>query len=59
MILVPYHKPPDPMMDLYDGQTFDLETSVDIWMRVDVALVEYRTLAQILYLIIWYFRHVI
>ena len=47
------------MMDLYDGQTFDLETSVDIWMRVDVALVEYRTLAQILYLIIWYFRHVI
>ena len=41
LILVPYHKPLDPMMDIYDGQNFDLKTRVDIWMRMYVVPVEY------------------
>ena len=36
MILIPSHEPLDPKMDLYDGQNIDLETRVDIWMRMDV-----------------------
>ena len=40
LILVPYHKPLHPMMDLYDGQKIDLKKMVDIWMRMDVIPVE-------------------
>ena len=40
LILVPPHKPLDPMMDLYDGHNFDLKTRVDIWMRIDVVPLE-------------------
>ena len=40
LILVPSHKPLDPMMYLYDGQTFDLKIMVDIWMRIDMNTVE-------------------
>ena len=40
LTLVPYHKPLDPIMDLYDGQTFDLKTRVDIWTRMHVISVE-------------------
>ena len=40
LILVPSHKPLDTMMYIYDGQTFDLKTRVDIWMRMDVISVE-------------------
>ena len=36
LMLVPSHKPLDPMIDLYDGYIFDLKTSVDIWMRMYV-----------------------
>ena len=36
----PSHKPLDPMMDLYNGQTFDLKKRVDIWMRMDVIPIE-------------------
>ena len=36
LILVPYHKPLDPMMDLYYGHKIDLKTRVYIWMRMDV-----------------------
>ena len=46
MILVPSHKPPAIIMDLYDGQTFDLKARVDIWIRTDVVPVEYGTLTQ-------------
>ena len=42
-VLVPPRKPPDPVKDLYDGQTYDLKTRVYIWTRVDVVLVEYGT----------------
>ena len=40
LILVPYHKPLDTLMDLYNGQTFELKTRVDIWMRMYVITVE-------------------
>ena len=36
LILVPYHKPLDPMMYFYDGQKIDLKTRLDIWIRMDV-----------------------
>ena len=36
VVLDPSHKPLDPMMDIYDGHTIDLETRVDIWMKMDV-----------------------
>ena len=42
LIMVPYHKPLDPMMDIYGGQTIDLKKRVYIWMRMDVVLVEYE-----------------
>ena len=29
LILIPYHKPLDPMMDLYDGQKIDLKTRME------------------------------
>ena len=35
-VLVPSHKPPDPVKNLYDGHNFDLKTRVDIWMMMDV-----------------------
>ena len=41
LIFVPSHKPLDPMMDLYEGHTFDLKTRVDILMRMDVIPVRY------------------
>ena len=40
-VLVPPRKPLDPVKDLYDGQTYDLKSRVDIWTRMDVVPVEY------------------
>ena len=40
LILVPSHKPLDPMIDLYAGQKIDLKTRVDMWVRMDVIQVE-------------------
>ena len=48
LILVPYHKPLDPIMDLYDGQKIDLKTRVDIWMSMDVIPVEYGSFGMLL-----------
>ena len=42
-VLVPPCKPPGTVKDLYDGQTYDLKTRVDIWTRMDVVPVEYGT----------------
>ena len=33
-VLVPPRKPPDPMKYIYDGQNYDLKTTVDIWTRM-------------------------
>ena len=35
-VLVPPSKPPDPVEDLYGGQTYDLKIRVDIWTSMDV-----------------------
>ena len=43
-VLVHPRKPPDPVKDLYDSQTYDLKTRVDIWMRMDVVPVDYGKL---------------
>ena len=57
-VLVPLCKPPDPMKDIYDGNTYDLKTRVDIWMRMDVVPVEYVTFAQTFHLTMWFFRFI-
>ena len=54
-VLVPPCKPTDPMNDIYDGQTYDLKTSVDIWTNMDVVPVEYGTFAQKLQLAMRFF----
>ena len=57
-VLVPPHKPPDPVKDIYDGQTYDLKKMVDIWMRMDVVPVEYGTFAQTFHLTMWLFQFI-
>ena len=57
-VLVPPSKTTDPVKDLYEGQTYDLKTSMDIWTRMDVVPVEYVTFAQTFHLTIWYFQFI-
>ena len=45
-VLVPPRKLPDHVKDIYDGQTYDLKTRVDIWTRMDIVQVEYGTFSQ-------------
>ena len=35
------------MIDIYDGQTFYLKTRMDMWTRMDVVPVEYRTFPDV------------
>ena len=56
--MVPPRKPPDPVKDLYDGQTDDLKTRVDIWTRMDVVPAEYGTFAQTFHLTMWFFQFI-
>ena len=46
------------MKDIYDGQTYDLKTRVDIWTRIDVVPVEYGTFSQTFHLTIWFFQFI-
>ena len=57
-VLVPTRKPPDPVKDLYDGQTYDLKTRVDIWTRMDVVPVENGTFAHTFHLTMWFFQFI-
>ena len=57
-VLVPPRKPPDTVKDLYNGQTYELKTKVDIWTRIDVVPVEYVTFAQTFHLAIWFFQFI-
>ena len=57
-VLVTPRKPPDPVKDLYDGQIYDLKTSVDIWTRMDVVPMEYETFAQTFHLTMWFFQFI-
>ena len=57
-VLVPPRKPPDPVKDLYDGQTYDLKTRVNIRTRMEVVPVEYGTFAQTFHLTMWFFQFI-
>ena len=57
-VFVPPRKPPDPVKDIYDGQTHDLKTRVYIWTRMDVVPVEYETFAQTFHLSMWFFQFI-
>ena len=57
-VLVSPRKPPDPVKDIYDVQTYELKTRVYIWTRIDVVPVEYRTFAQTFHLKIWFFQFI-
>ena len=57
-VLVPPQKPPNHVKDIYDGQTYDLKTRVDIWTRMDVVTVEYGTFTQIFHLKMWFFQFI-
>ena len=46
------------MKDLYDGQTYELETRVDIWLSLDVVPVEYGTFTQKFHLTMWFFQFI-
>ena len=54
-VLVTPRKPSNPVKDLYDGQTYDLKTRVDILMRMDVVPVDYGTSTQTFHLTVWSF----
>ena len=58
-VLVPPRKPPYPVKDLYDGQTYDLKARLDIWTRMDVVLVEYEIFARFLHLTTLLFQFII
>ena len=57
-VMVPPRKPPNPVKDIYDGQTYELKTTVEIWMRMDVVPVEYGTFAQTFHLMMWFFQFI-
>ena len=57
-VLVPSRKPPDPVKDIYYGQTYDLKKRVDIWTRIDIVTVEYRTFSQTFHLKMWLFQFI-
>ena len=57
-VLVPPHKPPDHLKDIYNGHTYELKTRVDIWTSVDVVSVEYGTFAQTFHLARWFFKFI-
>ena len=46
------------MKDLYDGQTYDLKTRVDICTRMDVVTVEYGKFAHKFHLTMWFFQFI-
>ena len=56
--LFPPRKPPNPVKDNYDGQTYDLKKRVDIWTSMDVVPVEYGTFSQTCHLTMWFFQFI-
>ena len=57
-ILFPPHKPPNCVKDMYDSQTNDLKTRVDIWKRMDIVPVEYGTLSHTFHLNMLFFHFI-
>ena len=56
LVFISPHKPPDPVKDFYDVQTYDLKTKVDTWNRMDVVPVEYGTFTKKNHLMMWFFQ---
>ena len=54
-VLVPHRKPPYPVKDIYDSQTYYVKTRLDIWTSMDIVPVEYGTFAQTFHLKMWFF----
>ena len=57
-VLVTTHRPPDHVKGFYDGHTYDLKTSVDIWTRMNVVPVEYGSFSQRFHLTMWFFQFI-
>ena len=57
-VLVPPRKPPYPVKGIYDSQTNDLKTRVDIWTRIDIVPVDYGKFAQTFHLTMWLFHFI-
>ena len=57
-VFVHPRKPPDPVKNSYKGQTHDLKTRVDIWMRVGMVPVDYGTFSQKFHLTMWLFQFI-
>ena len=55
-VLFPLIKPPNHVMYLYDGHTYDPRTEVYIWMRMDMVPVEYGKFPQMFHLMMWFFQ---
>ena len=58
LVLVPPHKPLDPVKDLYDGHNCDLKTRFDIWTRMDVVPVEYGVFDHKFYFMMCFFKFI-
>ena len=58
LVLVPPIKPPDTVMDHYDGQTYDLKIRMDIWRSMDMVPVEYGIFPQKSHLKMWFFKFI-
>ena len=57
-VLVTPCKPPNPVKDIYDGQTNDLKTRVDIWTRMDPYPLEYGNFSHTFHLTMWFFQFI-
>ena len=57
-VLVPPHKPPYLVVDLYDGQIYELKTRVNIWTSMDVITVDYGIFYQMFCLKMWSFQFI-
>ena len=57
-VLVPPHKTRNPVKDIYDGHTDNLEKRVNIWKSMDVVPVEYGTFTQKFHLTMWLFQFI-
>ena len=56
--LFTYCKPTNIVMYIYYGQTYHLETRVDIWTSIGVVLVDYGMFSHIFIFKIWFFQFI-
>ena len=57
-VLVTHREPPNPVRDLYDGQTYDLKRRVDIWTRMDMVPAEYGKFSHTFHLMMCFFQFI-